>query len=96
MESPKWFRYWGSIDWMQLLKLASEHDIKDLTWFAVKTISELSSRLSIDDKMEWLGNIRITETGNQEMFELTIEYAEFITTPNQMKQVFTHHCTERY
>ena len=68
------------IDWKALLAEASRQGVKGLVWSFVQSHPTCASSLSFEDKMEWYGNVRMTEAKIAKMWD---EANEFATTLNE-------------
>lgn len=65
------------VDWMNVLDVATKQTVTGQIWSVIESSSELSASLSIDDKMQWFGQVRMIVEQNKAVNKVL---AQIVTT----------------
>ncbi|MCF0198958.1 MAG: nucleotidyltransferase family protein [Bacteroidaceae bacterium] len=64
------------IDWMAVLEAATDQGVKGLAWQGAELLLKAGkAQMSLDDKLEWFGHVRNTETEAHRLYNVATEFA---------------------
>lgn len=68
-----------AINWKELFKLAARQGVKGVVWTAIQDNPHIAEHLSMEEKLEWWGHVRIAESKLKGMFNKSAEFASLLS-----------------